>query len=104
MAGRLESMHGRTPQAQAEKRAEPREPGSGSVRLQPDTQRPAGLVEGRLVDWSLHGFRAAHGCRSLQTGDLVHFQHDHDSGVARVVWMRITPDCVECGFLVLPAN
>jgi hypothetical protein len=101
MAVRLETGAPSPAPPAVEKRAEPREGGSGPVQLQPETSHAPALVEGRLVDWSRGGFRAAHGCRSLQTGDVVHFQHDHGAGTARVVWLRIAQEGVEAGFLVV---
>lgn len=84
-----------------EKRHEPREAGSGPVRLRFDHARPLADFEGRLVDWSKCGFRATHSCRLLQTGDVLEFEHEHGGGLARVVWLRISSDGVETGFVVL---
>lgn len=84
-----------------EKRHERRESGSGPVRLRFDHARPVAGFEGRLIDWSRGGFRAGHSCRLLQTGDIVEFEHEHGCGLARVVWLRISYEGVESGFVVL---
>lgn len=84
-----------------EKRHEPRESGSGPVQLRFDHARPLVGFEGRLIDWSRGGFRAGHSCRLLQTGDVLEFEHEHGAGLARVVWLRISSEGVETGFVVL---
>jgi hypothetical protein len=58
-------------------------------------------VVGTLVDFSKGGFRAAHDCPDLISGQIVSFQHILADGKARVVWNRITGSGVETGFVVL---
>jgi hypothetical protein len=90
-----------TQEIAVEKRGEPRQPGHGPVLLRPDDGHAAGPVTGALVDWSAGGFRAAHACRALQTGDVLAFEHEHGRGLARLVWVRITAEAVESGFVVV---
>jgi hypothetical protein len=54
-----------------------------------------------MVDVSAHGFRAAHNCPHLGTGEEVMFEHALGHGRARVVWNRIAEGQLESGFLVL---
>jgi hypothetical protein len=58
-------------------------------------------VQGRLVDVSESGFRMAHECITLETGQTVEFSHTEASGNARVVWNRIVDQTVETGFFVV---
>jgi hypothetical protein len=84
-----------------EKRREPRMPAEGRLTICPldGTRLPA--FEGRLMDLSHHGFRAAHDFRGLMPGQEVDFQHESGSGRARVVWNRILGPSVETGFFIL---
>jgi hypothetical protein len=63
--------------------------------------RPGAPIRGALQDISSHGFRAAHNCRDLSTGQTVLFAHAHAAGHARVVWTRIAGLSVESGFSYL---
>lgn len=84
-----------------EKRTEPRLAACGTIWLEPEEKPACGRVLGELVDLSTSGFRVAHNCKSLQTGDEVSFAHHGGSGRARVVWMRISADGRESGFYVI---
>ena len=91
------------PEPGAERRAEPRVPAAGRVRLRcPDLAGQT--IEGVLRDLSAHGFRAAHDCPGLGSGQSVLFQHEKASGRARVVWTRIAGGRVESGFCYLNAG
>ena len=70
------------------------------VRLSVDEPAPLEL-DGRLLDISESGFRAAHHCPTLEAGQEARFAHPWASGTARVVWNRILPDRVETGFWIL---
>lgn len=84
-----------------EKRREPRQPAQGSVSFRL-VEAPAGRpIEGRLIDVSRHGFRAAHGESGLVSGQEVYFQHAAAGGRARVAWNRIVAGAVESGFFIL---
>jgi hypothetical protein len=87
-----------------DQRREPRRPAHGTVQI----HRPsAPLVDitGRLVDISASGFRAAHTCTTLASGETIEFSHATGDGRARVVWTRVTftgPNpSAESGFLLL---
>jgi hypothetical protein len=88
----------------AEKRREPRRPAQGLVRI-----RRAGPalpeIAGRLIDISASGFRAAHSCTTLGSGEIVTFSQASAEGKARVVWTRVLSPgrnpSVESGFVVL---
>ncbi len=54
-----------------ERRREPRVPASGPVRLELLESVPVRTVEGRPVDTSESGFRAAHGHAGLTAGQVV---------------------------------
>jgi len=47
------------------------------------------------MDVSPSGFRMAHDCASLRSGQLVEFAHPEAKGRARVMWNRILADGVE---------
>jgi hypothetical protein len=49
---------------------------------------------------SVSGFRMAHSCASLHSGQVVEFAHIEATGRARVMWNRIQASGVETGFLV----
>jgi hypothetical protein len=82
------------------RRAEERFPAEGEVTLSFDDPVPRHF-EGRLLDYSARGFRAAHAWARLENGQEVDFRHDTASGRARVMWNRIVGDAVETGFLVI---
>lgn len=84
---------------QVEQRREIRFPANGEVRLWVDESQRE--IEGRLVDVSTAGFRAAHAFPSLSAGQVVRFRHLKAGGSARVIWNRILGQKVETGFLVL---
>lgn len=90
-------MSGNSP----ERRREPRLPASGPVRLELIESAPPRMVEGRLVDTSASGFRAAHGYAGLASGQVVRFELPGRSGRARVAWTRVASGEVESGFFVL---
>jgi len=84
----------------SERRSERRHRGQGPLRLSfEDPSRQE--ITGRLVDYSLSGFRAEHAYALLHTGQVVDFQHAVAGGKALVMWNRIADDRVETGFLVL---
>jgi len=83
----------------ADQRREERRPGKGNVLVRWSNPR-AQEVEGTLVDVSAHGFRMAHACSSLASGQYVQFSHLEAKGRARVVWTRISSDTVESGFVI----
>lgn len=84
-----------------ERRREPRLPASGSVKLDLIEPGPARTVEGRLVDASPSGFRAAHAYAGLTSGQEVRFELPGRRGRARVAWTRVSESGVESGFFVL---
>jgi hypothetical protein len=82
-----------------EKRRETRRAVTGSVRVKFTDPEPL-EIDGRLMDVSTSGFRMAHDCASLHSGQVVEFAHVEASGRARVMWNRIMGTGVETGFLV----
>ena len=86
-----------------EKRREDRRDATGTVRVRFSDPRTV-EIEGELMDISSSGFRMAHGCASLEAGQLVEFSHVEAAGRARVMWNRILAERVESGFLVLAAQ
>jgi hypothetical protein len=96
------AKNGSGAQAIVEQRREPRRPAHGAVQIR-RAQAPEEIV-GRLVDVSAHGFRAAHSCTTLHSGEIVEFSHRHNEGKARVMWTRVVSagaPGVESGFMVL---
>lgn len=86
--------------SKAERRKDQRFPASGELWLILDG--PGALeIEGRLIDLSRGGFRAAHGYAGMAAGREVRFRHAGGEGKARVVWNRILAGSVESGFLIL---
>lgn len=83
-----------------DRRAEPRQPASGAVRLCQSSQM-AERFEGQLLDTASSGFRARHSRLTLASGELVHFEFAERSGLARAVWTRIVNGGAETGFLIL---
>ena len=84
----------------SDRRAEPRLPATGPVRLRPKGF-PAGNVPGQMMDLNSSGFRARHSVQTLRSGHIVEFAYGGLQGQARVVWTRILGDQVESGFLIL---
>jgi len=84
-----------------ERRREPRLPASGAVRLVLVEEVSSRTIEGRLVDTSLSGFRAAHEYTGLASGQEVEFEYAGRRGRARVAWTRVAAGEVESGFFVL---
>jgi hypothetical protein len=60
------------------------------------------MIEGSVLDVSAHGFRAAHHCRALATGQIVAYKHSRASGRATVMWTSIVGDQVQSGFRYVP--
>jgi len=85
----------------SDRRAEPRRPASGNVKIRPDGL-PAISIPGEMVDINSSGFRARHSHQPLGSGHIVQFAYGSVKGRARVVWTRILSDHVESGFLILP--
>jgi hypothetical protein len=83
-----------------EQRREARRPGHGRVQIQWSGPKPMDIT-GRLVDVSDNGFRMAHHCAALMSGQVVEFSHVEAKGQARVVWTRILAQEVETGFVVV---
>jgi hypothetical protein len=83
-----------------EKRREPRRPARGLVTLRIPGPRAA-QIQGQLVDVSDGGFRASHDNASLEPGQVVEFEHQHQKGSARAVWNRISGSSIQTGFLIL---
>ena len=83
-----------------ERRRNPRQPTQGVVFFTIKQLDPL-EVRGLLEDLSGNGFRAAHDFTGLCPGEQVEFRHDHGTGVAKVIWTRISGSTVESGFLVL---
>ncbi len=82
-----------------EKRREARRAASGHVRVTFTDPTPL-EIDGKLMDVSVSGFRMAHDCASLHSGQVVEFAHIEATGRARVMWNRIQASGVETGFLV----
>ncbi len=82
-----------------ERRRSPRFEADGVVHL---SSPSPGCTEvtAHLTDKSSEGFRAAHSCRELLGGDRVQFSLDGVTGVARVMWTRISESAVESGFWI----
>jgi hypothetical protein len=87
------------PSKSPEKRREQRRRASGAVLVRVPGPRGK-IIEGRLLDMSVSGFRMAHECASLETGQVVEFSHHESAGRARVMWNRIVERSVESGFFV----
>jgi hypothetical protein len=82
-----------------DRRREKREAHDASVSLIPEeTGRPE--LSGRLLNCSTGGFCVAHHDRQLVNGTRVRFSWTGRSGMARVIWTRITPRRTESGFLI----
>lgn len=86
-----------------EKRREPRVPAEGLVRFRLTDAPEDRSIQGRLMDISRHGFRAAHFVSELASGQEVFFEHAGARGRARVAWNRIVSGMVESGFYILEA-
>jgi hypothetical protein len=82
-----------------DQRREPRRPANGLVVVR--FGQPEREVRGRLVDISVSGFRIAHDCKTLETGQTVEFSHPEACGKARVVWNRIAVSGVETGLVLV---
>jgi hypothetical protein len=82
-----------------DQRREPRRVAEGLVVVR--FGLPQREVRGRLVDVSISGFRIAHNCRTLETGQTVEFSHPEAHGKARVVWNRIALGRVETGLVLV---
>jgi len=94
-------------QAVADQRREPRRPAQGAVKIR-RLQAAGAPIAARLIDVSDSGFRAAHSCTALCSGEVVEFCHWQNEGKARVVWTRVVSSgsatSVESGFMVLAEN
>ena len=82
-----------------EKRRETRRATTGNVRVRFTNPEPLEIA-GKLMDVSMSGFRMAHDCASLHSGQVVEFAHIEATGRAKVMWNRILAGGVETGFLV----
>lgn len=85
----------------SEKREEPRIPAEGPIQLRLIGLPGMAPIEARLLDQSRRGFRAAHGCMSLASGQIVEYIHAAGKGRARVVWNRLGGGGAESGFFIL---
>lgn len=83
-----------------DKRSEERRIATGNVRVRFTDPEPL-EIDGRLMDVSVGGFRMAHACASLQSGQLVEFAHVEAKGRAQVMWNRILAGGVETGFRIV---
>jgi hypothetical protein len=83
----------------SDQRREQRRPADGLVTVR--FGEPQREMQGRLVDISTSGFRIAHDCRTLESGQTVEFSHPEAQGKARVVWNRIAGTGVESGLVLL---
>ena len=83
-----------------EKRRESRRLANGEVRVKFTDPEPL-QIEGKLIDVSAGGFRMAHDCTALRSGQVVSFAHVEARGRAQVMWTRILVESVESGFLVV---
>ncbi|WP_321478014.1 PilZ domain-containing protein [uncultured Paludibaculum sp.] len=83
-----------------EKRREPRYPAEGQITFRLVGATGA-ATEGRLIDVSETGFRAAHRDATLARGQEVTFEHSKARGRAKAVWNRILDGEIQTGFLVL---
>ena len=83
----------------SDQRAEPRHRAEGWVIVR--FGQPECEVRGRLVDVSTSGFRIAHDCTTLETGQTVDFSHPEAHGKARVIWNRIAAGGVETGLVLV---
>lgn len=79
-----------------DQRREPRHPARGAVKV----KRPAGKIDGELVDVSSSGFRMEHQSGALEPGQVIEFWHAYAAGKARVIWNRILEGRVETGFFI----
>ena len=87
-------------ESNTDRRREPRIQDQGAVELifeDPVTR----CVKGELMDYSPTGFRAQHHDAGISAGTLVRFRHERAEGEAKVMWVRILPNRIESGFLVL---
>ena len=87
----------------SDRRAEPRLPATGQVKLRPKGFAAAN-VPGQMMDINSSGFRARHSFQTLGSGHIVDFDYGGLQGRARVVWTRILGDQVESGFMILPGG
>lgn len=83
-----------------DRRREERVPVMGEVILVMETPQIF-EVRGRMLDQSLHGFRASHMYPALTSGQVIRCRVDGKERLARVVWNRIIEEEVETGFLLL---
>ncbi len=83
-----------------ERRRELRRTTAGTVKVCFSDPAPT-EIEGQLIDVSARGFRMAHDCQWLTTGQIVEFRHVIAGGRARVVWNRIVGRHIETGLVVL---
>ena len=81
----------------AERRIEKRRFAIGEVQMR-QSLIPDVVFTGRLVDVSPGGFRVRHGRFALTAGELVAFEFEQQSGLAKVMWTRIVGQQVETGF------
>lgn len=61
-------------------------------------------MQGRLIDVSETGFRAAHGDALLVRGQEIFFEHEKGQGKARAIWNRILDGEIQTGFLIVSAK
>jgi hypothetical protein len=84
----------------ADRRSEERREASGAVALVLLPPAQCRQVEGVLVDMSSSGFRAQCEAGLLERGMRCLFSHPGRTGIARVIWNRITDGRQESGFLI----
>jgi hypothetical protein len=88
-----------TKQAVNERRREPRQVASGTIRLTTKSDEPL-FFQGELVNVSESGFSVRHHQTRLHAGLEVHYVHSQGQGSARVMWTRILRERVESGFVL----
>ncbi len=80
-----------------DRRREPRSPTQGAVWVR-EIDAGAEPLEGRLVDRSQQGFRAAFEQLGPASGATVEFRMEDGAGTAVAMWTRRLGTRVECGF------
>ena len=90
----------------SDRRAEPRRPASGNVKIRPDGL-PAISIPGEMVDINSSGFRARHSLQTLVSGHIVEYAYGDLEGRARVgcrSGISAIPACADGRSLVEPGS
>jgi len=83
-----------------DRRKEARHTATGKVEFRLAEPVPEEF-EGRLIDVSKSGFRAAHQFAMLQAGQELHYSYAESRGRARAMWTTVISGRIETGFLKL---